>query len=194
MFKININTKDGKTYKLESEAESLIGKKLGEKVLGKDISPELDGFEFEIRGASDKAGFTSMQDVEGTMLKKVLLNYGKAMKKRPRREGKRKQLCKKPKGLRLRRSVRGNTISDAIVQINLHTIKEGKKKISEIFSEQSKTTEAPAEKSSEPAKEKPTEQPKETQEKSKEKSSEPAKEKVKKEKEQPSEKVEEKKE
>ena len=141
MFKINIATKDGKTFKLESEAETLIGKKIGEKVSGKEISSELNGYEFEIRGASDKAGFTAMENVEGETLKKVLLTYGKAMKKRPRKEGKKKQLCKKPKGLRLRRTVRGNTISDAIVQINLKILKDGTKKLSEIFPEQNKKDE-----------------------------------------------------
>jgi len=141
MFKINIATKDGKTFKLESEAETLIGKKIGEKVSGKEISSGLNGYEFEIRGASDKAGFTAMENVEGETLKKVLLTYGKAMKKRPRKEGKKKQLCKKPKGIRLRRNVRGNTISDAIVQINLKILKDGTKKLSEIFPEQNKKDE-----------------------------------------------------
>jgi len=141
MFKINIATKDGKTFKLESEAETLIGKKIGEKVSGKEISSGLNGYEFKIRGASDKAGFTAMENVEGETLKKVLLTYGKAMKKRPRKEGKKKQLCKKPKGLRLRRTVRGNTISDAIVQINLKILKDGTKKLSEIFPEQNKKDE-----------------------------------------------------
>jgi len=143
MFKINIATKYGKTFKIESEAEILIGKKLGDKINGKDISPDLDGYEFEITGASDKSGFTSMADSEGTGLNKVLLTYGKAMKKRPRKEGKKKQLCKKPKGLRLRRTVRGNTISEAISQINLKILKEGKKKFEEVFPEQNKIAESP---------------------------------------------------
>jgi len=144
MFKINLNTKEGKTFKLESEAESLIGKKLGEKIDGKDISPNFAGYELEIRGASDKSGFTAMKDVEGESMKKVLLTYGKAMKKRPRKEGKKKQLCKKPKGLRLRKTVRGNTISDAISQINLKVLKDGTKKLSEIFPEQNKAPETEA--------------------------------------------------
>jgi small subunit ribosomal protein S6e len=145
VFKINIGTKQGKTFKLESESEYLIGKKLGEKINGKDISSDLEDYEFEISGASDKSGFTAMQNSEGTGLKKVLLNYGKAMKKRPRKEGKKKQLCKKPKGLRLRKTVRGNTISNEISQINLKLLKEGKKKLLEIFPEQNKVPETPKE-------------------------------------------------
>lgn len=136
MFKINISEKTGKTYHLESEAEDLIGKELHEKIKGKDISPDLEGYEFEIAGASDSAGFTALENVEGTALKKVLLGYGKAMHKRPRREGKKKVSNFKPKGLRMRKTVRGKVISPSIVQINLKTVKEGSKKLSEIFQEQ----------------------------------------------------------
>lgn len=133
MFKINIGTKDGKTYKLESEAEELIGKSLGDKIKGGGISPELAGYEFEITGASDKAGFTALESVDGQGLKKVLLSYEKGMKKRPKYEGKKKRSDYKPKGLRLRKTVRGKVISNAIVQINLKLIKEDEKKLSEIF-------------------------------------------------------------
>jgi ribosomal protein S6E (S10) len=141
VFKINIATKEGKTFKIEKKAEELLGKKIGEKVIGKEISPELEDYEFEITGASDKAGFTSFKEIEGEGLKRVLLRYGKAMKKRPRKEGKKKQLCKKPKGLRLRKTVRGNIISESISQINLKIIKKGKKKLSEIFPDQNKVAE-----------------------------------------------------
>lgn len=140
-FKINIGTKQGNTYKLEVEAEELIGKALNEKVEGKEISPELEGYEFEITGASDKAGFTSMENVEGVGLKKVLLTYGKGFKKRPKKEGKKKRSENNPKGLRLRKTVRGKVISPAIVQINLKLVKEGNKKLSEIFPDQNKKPE-----------------------------------------------------
>ena len=51
-FKINVSEK-GKTIKLESENENLIGKKIGEQIPGKDISEELNGYELEITGTSD---------------------------------------------------------------------------------------------------------------------------------------------
>ncbi|MAG10835.1 hypothetical protein CMI44_00785 [Candidatus Pacearchaeota archaeon] len=174
MFKINLSTKEGKTYKLEAEAPALIGKQLHDKINGKEISPNLEGYELEITGASDKAGFTAVANVEGVGLKKVLLTYGKAMKKRPRKEGKKKQLCKKPKGLRLRRTVRGKIISEAISQINLKFLKEGSKKLSEIFPEQNKKEEAKPE-------EKPAKKPKEEIKKSEagpEQPKEPPKEKT----------------
>ncbi len=140
-FKINISEKSGKTYKLESEAEALIDKKLHDNVEGKELSPDFEGYEFEITGTSDKSGFTSIKGISGAGLKKVLLNYGKAMKKRPKKEGKKKRSNTTPKGLRLRKTVRGEVISSAIVQINLKILKQGKKKLSEIFPDQNKSAE-----------------------------------------------------
>ena len=154
VFKINISEKSGKTYHLESEGKELIDKVLHDKIEGTDVSNELAGYEFEITGASDTSGFTSMEEVEGTGLKRVLLTYGKGMHKRSRREGKKKVSNFKPKGLRMRKTVRGKVISPEIVQINLKMLKEGNKKLSEIFPEQNqpkpepewkKAKEAPAE-------------------------------------------------
>ena len=141
VFKINISNKQGKTFKLEAEAPAIVGKQLHDKINGKDVSPDLDGYEFEITGASDKSGFTAVKEVEGVGLKKVLLSYEKGMKKRPRKEGKKKLSNKNPKGLRLRKTVRGKVISDAISQINLKILKQGNKKLSEIFPEQNKSAE-----------------------------------------------------
>ena len=71
-------------------------------------------------------------------MKKLLLSYGKGMKKRPRREGKKKISNPKPGGLRLRKTVRGQVISPDIVQINFKILKQGPKKLSDIFPEQNK--------------------------------------------------------
>jgi ribosomal protein S6E (S10) len=147
-FKINIGTKQGKTYKLETESEELVGKALGEIIQGKDVSKELEGYEFQIMGTSDISGFTSMADVEGIGLKKVLLNYGKSMHKRSKKEGKKKRSNPTPSGLRLRKTVRGKVISPLIVQINLKPTKEGSKKLSDIFPDQNKI-ETPTEKAKE---------------------------------------------
>ncbi|MCK9595855.1 eS6 family ribosomal protein [Candidatus Pacearchaeota archaeon] len=145
VFKINIAEKSGKTYHLELESEELMGKELHNKVEGKDLSGDLSGYEFEITGASDSSGFTSMENVEGVGLKKLLLTYGKAMHRRPRREGKKKVSNFTPKGLRMRKTVRGKVISPAIVQINLKILKEGSKKLSEIFPDQNQPKEKKAE-------------------------------------------------
>ena len=131
-FKINISEK-GKTYKVESENENLIGKKIGENIQGQELMPELAGYILQISGTSDKAGFPGKKDTEGSALKRVLLKKGWGMHKRY------KQAVKK--GLRLRRSVRGNTISTDIVQINLIVKKQGNKKLEEIFKKEEKTEE-----------------------------------------------------
>ena len=136
VFKINISEKSGKTYKLELESEELIGKELNEKIQGKELNSDLEGYELEITGTSDKAGFTSMKDVPGIGLKRVLLSYGKGLHKRPKKEGKKKRSNMKPKGLRMRRTVRGRVISPDITQINFKVIKHGKKPLSEVFPDQ----------------------------------------------------------
>lgn len=145
VFKINIGTKQGKTYKLESESQILVGKELHQIIQGKDVSPDLEGYEFEIAGTSDSAGFTSLSSVEGSGLKKVLLSYEKGMKKRPKYEGKKKHSNVKPKGLRLRKTARGKVISPAITQINLKIVKEGGKSLKEIFEPKEEKTEEKAE-------------------------------------------------
>ncbi len=149
MFKINISDKSGKTYKIEVESEEIVGKSIYDKIDGKDISGDLSGYEFEIRGASDKAGFSASEKVEGIGLKKILLGYGKAMHKKPKKEGKKKQSNPNPKGLRLRKTVRGKTMSPSIVQINLKVLKEGGKKLSEIFPDQNKPKESSPEEKAE---------------------------------------------
>jgi ribosomal protein S6E (S10) len=141
-FKINISSKE-KTFKLEADNESLIGMKIGEKLDGKELKKELEGYELEITGTSDIAGFPGFKEVEGSGLKRVLLTYGKGMHKKPRREG--KKPTSSPKGLRLKKSVRGNTISKSTIQINIKVLKSGSKKLEEIFPEQNKGKEQVAE-------------------------------------------------
>jgi len=141
-FKINIGDSSGETYKLELETEEFTDKNLHDKIQGKDLNSDLTGYEFEISGTSDKSGFTSVKGVPGVGLKKVLLKYGKGMKKRPRLEGKKKRSNSTPGGLKLRKTVRGQIISSEITQINLKILKEGAKKLAEIFPDQNKAKES----------------------------------------------------
>lgn len=135
-FKINIAEKN-KTWKLELENETLIGKKIGEKVHGKEIKPDLEGYELEITGTSDKAGFPGSKDIEGNSLKKVLLSKGKFMKGWKKRRKKKIKI----KGLRKKKTLRGNQISKDIIQINTKVTKPGNKTLEEIFPEQNKPKE-----------------------------------------------------
>jgi len=125
-FKINISDSKGKSWKIETESESLSGKFVGEKIDGKEISPDLEGYKLEITGGSDTAGFPLARDVEGIGLRKVLLTKGWGMR------------LNKPKGLRLRKTVRGKVISSAVVQINMKVIEEGSRKLDAVFPAQNK--------------------------------------------------------
>ncbi|MDP4039785.1 MAG: S6e family ribosomal protein [Candidatus Pacearchaeota archaeon] len=132
VFKLNISEK-GKAWKIELDSEILIGAKLGDKIKGKEISPDLDGYELEITGATDFAGFPHKKEIEGPEVKKVLLTKGWGMHY-------------KQKGLRRRKSIRGNQISEKTIQINFSVITPGKKSLKEIFPEQNKAPEKPEEK------------------------------------------------
>lgn len=129
VFKINVSHK-GKTFKVESEDENLAGHSIGDRLDGKEFSADLEGYEIEITGTSDKAGFTGMANIEGPGLKKVLLGYGKGMHKKPKGE---RKVNRKPKGLKLRKTVRGREISLDTVQINTKVLKEGSKKFETLF-------------------------------------------------------------
>ncbi len=114
-FKVNIgNPKDGKTHKKEltaEESETLMGKKITDKISGKTLG--YDGYEFEITGGSDFAGFPMRKDVRGSARKRVLLTKGVGMRTNR-------------KGLRLRKNVAGNTVYEQTAQVNLRVVKAGK--------------------------------------------------------------------
>ena len=123
-FKLNISDK-GKAWKIETESEALVGKSLGDVFDGKEIKPELEGYELEITGGSDNAGFPMSKDVEGLGLKGVILKKGWGMK--DNREG-----------LRLRKTVRGKILSSTTALVNLKVLKAGNKSLADIFPEQVK--------------------------------------------------------
>ncbi len=123
-FKLNISDK-GKAWKMEKDAEFIVGLSVGDKFDGKELGSELEGYELEITGGTDIAGFPMYKAAEGIGLKRVLLTKGWGMKD-------------SRKGVRLRKTVRGKIISDKVVQINIKVLKQGKKALSEVFPEQNK--------------------------------------------------------
>src|SRR3989344_5328976 len=137
-FKLNIS-ENGKAWKIESTSELLSGKSIGETLQGNEISAELEGYELKITGASDTSGFPHTPDVDGPDMKRVLLTKGWGMWKKPRKGGKKKSPT--PRGLRLRKTVRGKQLSDKTSQINLIVVKAGKKALEEIFPDQNKPKE-----------------------------------------------------
>jgi len=117
-FRVVVNdNKNGKSYQVlvsGHHANSLVGKKIGDEVDGIFIS--LPGYKLKITGGTDKDGFAMRSDLPGLSRRKLLLTDGK-------------NFSAKEKGMRKKKTVRGNTISLDIVQINMGVVKEGSKPI-----------------------------------------------------------------
>ncbi|MFH1455980.1 MAG: 30S ribosomal protein S6e [archaeon] len=108
-FKIVINDpKTGKTYQKTLDEQAFIGKKIGDKIDGNLVG--MAGFELEITGGSDVAGFPMRKDIQGSGRKRALLTSGTGVHI-------------KRKGKKVRKTVMGSTISENIVQINLKIVK-----------------------------------------------------------------------
>ncbi|MGB9675055.1 MAG: 30S ribosomal protein S6e [Candidatus Nanoarchaeia archaeon] len=123
-FKINIGDPKSKiTYKAElksPDADQLLGKKIGQTFRGELLG--LAGYEFQITGGSDKAGFPMHPSVESSGKARLLLSKGPGYK-----------VPKKFKGRRERKLVRGNTISPDIAQINCKVVKWGEEDLVKHF-------------------------------------------------------------
>ncbi|MAG01808.1 hypothetical protein CMI42_00575 [Candidatus Pacearchaeota archaeon] len=117
-FKINVSH-DGMTYKIESENESLVGKRIGGEVDGGEVDDNLKGYGLEVTGVSDLSGIPGFRGLEGSGYHRRLLTYGPGMRD-------------KRKGIRLRKTNRGEEISLKIHQINMKVVKEGDKKFEEL--------------------------------------------------------------
>jgi len=127
-MRLVIGTKSGKTYQLtltEEQARALVGLKIGDRFKGEIVG--LPGYEFEIRGGTDKDGFPMRGDLPGTRRERLLLASGPGY--RPRE-----------KGVRRRKMIRGNTVELDIAQLNVKVVKEGKKKIEEFLQPQEEKT------------------------------------------------------
>ena len=134
-LKLDISHK-GKTYHIDAEGSALMGKKIGDTIEGADILSGLSGTQFLITGASDKSGLPSSVKVEGTGLKRVLLKKGFGFHKRHKK--KKTSNPKVVKGMRIRRSQRGSTLSPDIAQVNLKMVKEGNKSLAAMLGKEDK--------------------------------------------------------
>lgn len=115
----------GKSYQ-KAIKDELFGKKIGDKFSGDIIG--LNGYELEITGGSDIAGFPMRKDILGSVRKKVLLVKGIGVNL-------------KTKGKRVRKTVSGNTIGNETAQINLKVIKAGSTELDKIFVSKEEKTE-----------------------------------------------------
>jgi small subunit ribosomal protein S6e len=123
--------KSKKTFHVETASDAFIGKRIGDNVQGSIVTEfaDLSDYEFTITGFSHMSGIPGLKKAQGSTLRKMLLTRGKGMK------------AKKPQGLRLKKTVHGNTITEKIVQVNLKVSKSGEKTLPKVFGKE----EAPAE-------------------------------------------------
>jgi small subunit ribosomal protein S6e len=113
-FKLVIGLPNGRCVQKEvqePQAKALLGKQLGQAVSGDDLG--FPGYEFLITGGSDYCGFPMRKDVPGVGRKRILAVEGVGLRG-------------SAKGLRIRKTVCGNTVHPKTAQVNLKATKEGK--------------------------------------------------------------------
>jgi small subunit ribosomal protein S6e len=110
-FKVIVSDPQAGTSKVveieEARAAPLIGRKLGEIFDGAIV--DLPVHKVQILGGSDKDGVPMRADVHGGGRRAVVLSGGTGFS--PKRKGERR-----------RKTVRGNTVTDEIAQINMKII------------------------------------------------------------------------
>jgi small subunit ribosomal protein S6e len=116
-FKIIVSDPEtGKSKTLEvdgARAVPLVGRKLGETIDGAAVG--MSGHKLRITGGSDKDGFPMRPNVHGGVRIRVILSEGVGF--RSNRAGERQ-----------RKTLRGNVITEEIVQINMKIVEKPKKK------------------------------------------------------------------
>ncbi len=114
-----------KSFQKEMEAPSLIGLKIGDQFDGSAVG--LSGFKLQLTGGSDKEGFPMRFDLPGSARKRILLSAPPGFHPKKR-------------GIRKRRNVVGNTVSETTKQVNCKVI-EGEGDIANILGIQPKQKE-----------------------------------------------------
>ena len=115
-FKIIISDPEtGKSRSIEVEgtgAVPLIGRKLGEVIDGSVV--KMSGHKLKITGGTDKDGFPMRPNIHGGVRARAILSEGVGF--HPSRKGERQ-----------RKTLRGNVITEDIVQINMKVTEKPKK-------------------------------------------------------------------
>lgn len=125
----------------QGKAIGLVGKRIGEEFNGDVIG--LAGYSLKITGGTDKDGFPMHPQVHGQVRKKILLSNPPGF--HPLKEGGRK-----------RKTVRGDTISADIIQVNVKVMKKGSVSLDEVAP--TKAKKKPEEEKKVEEKEKPKEE------------------------------------
>jgi small subunit ribosomal protein S6e len=125
-FKVIVSDPEVGTSKVveleEARATPLIGRKVGETIDGSAV--DMPAHKVQIMGGSDKDGIPMRGNVHGGVRRNVVLSSGTGFS--PKRKGERK-----------RKTVRGNTITDEIVQVNMKIVEKPAAKTSEAKPQQS---------------------------------------------------------
>lgn len=112
-FKVIVSDPQAGTSKVveleEARAAPFIGRKLGETIDGSVV--DLPAHKVQILGGSDKDGVPMRGNVHGGVRRNVVLSGGAGF-------------SPKNKGERKRKTVRGSTITDEIVQINMKIVEK----------------------------------------------------------------------
>ena len=115
-FKIIVSDPETGTSKVieleEGRAVPLIGRRVGETIDGAMV--DLPAHKLQIMGGSDKDGVPMRPSVHGGVRRNVMLSGGVGFN--PENKGERK-----------RKAVRGNVVTDEIVQINTKIVEKPKK-------------------------------------------------------------------
>jgi small subunit ribosomal protein S6e len=131
-FKIIVSDPETGTSKVvelaDTRASPLIGKKIGEVMDGAPV--DLPGHKIQVTGGSDKDGFPMRPSVHGGVRRRIVLSSGVGLN--PTNEG-----------MRRRKTIRGNVITDEIVQINMKIV-ERPKQAKEAKKQKEKKEEPPA--------------------------------------------------
>ncbi|MBU0586853.1 30S ribosomal protein S6e [Candidatus Micrarchaeota archaeon] len=118
--------KTGKSYQVEldkSHESGIVGKKIGEKIDGGLLGAA--GYSLELRGGSDLSGFPMRRDISGPRKISSIISKGVGFRA-------------KMKGIRKKKTLRGNTVSADMVQINLKVIEHGTAPLDELFPKEKK--------------------------------------------------------
>lgn len=121
--------KTGKSYKVdvpkEKEAE-IVGKKIGDAIDGGFVGA--GGYKLELTGGSDASGFPMRVDIAGVRKGKFLVTKGVGFKT-------------KRKGVRRRKTLRGNIYSNDSAQVNSKVLEYGPTALDEVFKKEEKAEE-----------------------------------------------------
>jgi small subunit ribosomal protein S6e len=118
--------KNGKSFQSEvpKEQESnLLGKKIGDELDGGLVGAA--GYMLLVTGGSDKSGFPLRKDIPGDRKMSALITQGVGFHT-------------KRKGMRKRKMVRGNTLSQDTVQVNTKVQTAGATPLEDIFKKEEK--------------------------------------------------------